>query len=117
MESDWTGGSGAKWEGLDAPEDVRAALGDLGTAGRTLARVRASRDERWSVSHVDNALNGVFLAANALLASPDIMCDLADPPADVDTRPIGPGGSMVTKCFHKPAHCWDGIGNQIKPCP
>jgi hypothetical protein len=117
VEPDWTDRSKSQWQGLEAPDDVRRALGDLTKVGDRLIQVRAFRAETRAASHVNNAVGGVVLAISALMATGDIKCTLADPPEEVDTRPRGPGGAMITKCFHKPAHCWDGIGNQINPCP
>jgi hypothetical protein len=107
----------AHWEGLEASEDVGRALGDLARVGDRLVQVRALRAEPRSEAHIRNAVDGVVLAISALVASGDIKCNLARPPEDVDTRPRGPAGAMITKCFHQPAHCWDGIGNRIDPCP
>lgn len=92
-------------------------MGDLAKAGLRLVQYRAIQEDARSGVHVSNAIDSVVLAMDALVAGDDIKCTLAQPPEDMNTRPRGPSGALITRCFHKPAHCWDGVGSRIDPCP
>jgi hypothetical protein len=68
-------------------------------------------------TYVGDAVFGIRTAATALYAAADMRCTLEQPPSDLDTRPRGPDKRMITQCFHDPAHCWDGTGTYVDPCP
>jgi hypothetical protein len=113
----WSDGLESQWEGVEVAGAVETAFGDLTQVADRLSQARAGTENARVGVQIEQALDGVTLAVNALLASADIKCTLAQPPVEVNTRPRGPNGEMITRCFHAPAHCWNGIGNRITPCP
>jgi hypothetical protein len=109
----------AEWEGLRGVANIASEYGGLvsqiSTVSRQLVSLRAT-NQRGSGANLYYAITALGLAANALFASADTKCDLANPPEDVETRPNGPDDSMMTRCYHDPSHCWDGNGARVK-CP
>ncbi len=106
-----------RWEGLQSTWDVGRAVEDVSRANDRLVRIEVERSEPRLAFHLEHAASGLALAVNAMFASADVKCTLAQPPEDVRTRSSGPDGDMVTKCFHDPPHCWDGGGHRVNPCP
>lgn len=112
-------------EGLVAEDDVpdeavggiQEAIAGLTEIGDRLGELGYESAEPRMRVFLDHAIGSVAGAVNALYATGNVKCNLAQPPADLDTRPRGPDHRMITKCFHNPAHCWDGTGNYVDPCP
>ncbi|MDQ4096777.1 MAG: hypothetical protein M3144_02760 [Actinomycetota bacterium] len=67
-------------------------------------------------SYLGDVLANLVQTTTLLMAAVDYQCTLADPPESIKGRPIGPNGNMMHKCFHDPAHCWDGTWQSTR-CP
>jgi hypothetical protein len=108
-----------EWEGLHGAKDIPSGYGaivaQISTVSEQLVLLRSTA-QRGSGAHLYYAIAALGSAANALFASANTKCTLAEPPEDVETRPIGPDESMVTRCYHAPSHCWNGEGARIS-CP
>jgi hypothetical protein len=100
------------WDGLSQARTSRIQVGDFMEHIQELT-IHTSELKQ---PHVANALASLGVIATAYLASEDIKCTLATPPSEVITRPIGPNDSMLSRCFHDPAHCWRMDGDRVT-CP
>jgi hypothetical protein len=109
----------AEWEGLRGVTSIASEYGaivaQISAVSQRLVSLRAV-SQRGSGANLYYAITALGLAANALFASADTKCTLAEPPEDVETRPIGPDDSMMTRCYHEPSHCWNGQGSRVN-CP
>ena len=93
-----------------APKDVLIALvrQSADIASRLVVESTPVATEAFTM-----AVTAVIQSVNALITATTARCELAAPPADIEVR-TDPGGDLVLRCHHSPAHEWKFDGSRSR---
>ena len=106
-------------EDLRLPDDARELLTHIDSAVRVSHKMRRpflaydptpepTQWHRWA------AFNSLVAAANSALASINVKCPFASPPADINTKFDTATGNLRLECMHSPQHCWTLNGTRTR---